>query len=144
MTNDQCLLPAACCLLPLAQVMERLSKEWVPLFLDYVASKTAGADDDWEADPDPGAGAETQPEQQQQQQHDPAEAAAAVACDALTIPVKAGGVGVLSRVGGKAWRAQLVEWLNLLSGMKGARGLHRWEVLGVHMCGGGPAWRTTV
>ena len=38
-------------------------------------------------------------------------------------------VSVLSRIGGKTWRAGLLDWLKLLSGLKGVRGLHRCEEL---------------
>lgn len=31
------------------------------------------------------------------------------------------------RVGGKAWRDQLREWLAFLGGLKGAKGLFRWR-----------------
>lgn len=34
-------------------------------------------------------------------------------------------VSLLSRVGTRNYNAQLLEWLNFLSGVKGARGLHR-------------------
>ena len=46
---------------------------------------------------------------------------------ATTSPASAEADAV--RVGGKAWRAQLREWLALLGGLKGGKGLFRWQEL---------------
>ncbi|PNH02860.1 Small subunit processome component 20, partial [Tetrabaena socialis] len=37
------------------------------------------------------------------------------------------GVSVLSRIGGKTWRSGLLDWLRLLAGLRGVRGLHGTE-----------------
>ncbi|GIL61502.1 hypothetical protein Vafri_15933, partial [Volvox africanus] len=52
----------------------------------------------------------------------------AAAAGAAELPT-ANAVSVLSRIGGKTWRAGLLDWLKLLAGLRGVRGLHRWEEL---------------
>ncbi|GIL90429.1 hypothetical protein Vretifemale_18038, partial [Volvox reticuliferus] len=59
----------------------------------------------------------------------PAAVSAADADGGPAAPPSASAVSVLSRIGGKTWRAGLLDWLKLLAGLRGVRGLYRWEEL---------------
>ncbi|EFJ49017.1 hypothetical protein VOLCADRAFT_104545 [Volvox carteri f. nagariensis] len=59
----------------------------------------------------------------------PEVAAAATAVVAATAAAGPSGVSVLSRIGGKTWRAGLLDWLKLVAGLRGVRGLYRSEEL---------------
>lgn len=81
--------------------MEPLSKEWVPLFLDFAAAAKG-----------PGSASAAEG------------GAVAALMQAHASAVE--GSSVLSRVGARSYRARLQDWLTFVSGIKGARGLHRW------------------
>lgn len=106
-----------------ASVMEALSRDWVPLLLEYAAAHAATP----EPEPTPAAGVAAEAAGR----GDESSSAVGVGgsgVEAVETAVAAAALegGAVSRIGGKAWRAQLAEWLAFLAALKGARGVYRW------------------
>ena len=110
-----------------SSVLEPRSRDWLPLFLQYAAAKPGGrqtgaaADelveeaDEVDADINP-ADADVNGE--------PAVAASSLAAQPATVAeAGAGNQARPGRLSNKLWRAQLREWLALLAGVRGVRGL---------------------
>lgn len=103
-------------------VVESKARDWVPLFLAFtaasptaagdgedVAAAAAPADDDSEEDEEGGEGGEG---------------------GAMAARAPAGHLG-LGPLTGRFWRSGMREWLALLGGLRGARGMHQWETVQV-------------
>jgi U3 small nucleolar RNA-associated protein 20 len=130
-----------------SEVLERGGRDWVPLFLGYAAvGRRLHGDLDAEEGEDEGAAAAAEDREAPAGEAGAppttpkakakAAAAAAAAAKAPTSGAKrkrgdaGGGAGGSSAagwlgVGGKAWRAQMLEWLGVLAAVKGARSLFR-------------------
>ncbi|KAK9818396.1 hypothetical protein WJX72_012002 [[Myrmecia] bisecta] len=115
-----------------SHIMEARSKEWVPVFLAYIHAKTVRDEAQQEQD----ASACHPTDQLDHTDHPDEQAAAAAPAeedadigDAAVDPAGDNGgdgeAAVGMRVGAKAWRAHLKEWLGFAAGIKGSRGMHR-------------------
>ncbi|KAL4860053.1 Small subunit processome component 20 [Chlorella vulgaris] len=111
-------------------VVESKARDWVHLFLAYTAASPAQQMEEEEVAAEtaqgqlPAAlsgkeGEEAEVEQEQEQAGSPEEDEA----DGR----EHGGTG--SHVTGRPWRAGLREWLALLGGLRGARGMYQWEAV---------------
>ena len=110
-----------------SSVLEPRSRDWLPLFLQYAAAKPGGRQT--------GAAAEEPAEEADEVDADvnsvdadvngePAVAAGSLAAQPATVAEAGSGDQARpGRLGNKLWRAQLQEWLALLAGVRGVRGL---------------------
>ena len=118
--------------------MQPLAKDWVPLFLLFVsarqpqamseeASAPVAQDSESDSDSEPDLQPDIQPEPQP-------EGLAGTVSQAEQAEPTTGQTGSAStsstaRVGAKAWKGQLKEWLGVIGGVKGAGGGFRSEDL---------------
>ncbi len=127
-------------------IIEKHSRDWVPLFLSYTAARGSHFDDgegDVAAVVAAARAATTAAAAEAQEPADgrprkkvrrsDADGDTAGAADGESGVSGGGGgggtVSVLSLIGGKTWRSGLLDWLKMLSGLKGVRGLFRHEEL---------------
>lgn len=125
-------------------IVESRSRDWVPLFIAFTAAGAGGEGGEAGAAGKPQAAAaaaadsdddddeEEEEEQQQNGEGRRQDVAAAAAGEQR-------GVVAAGIVSGRAWRSGLRDWLALLAGLKGARGMYQWEAVQaskprVHRC----------
>ena len=118
--------------------MQPLAKDWVPLFLSFVSarqpqamSEEASAPEAQDSESDSDSDSDAQPDIRPEPQ--PEENASATVQEDQAGP-STGQTGSAStsstaRVGAKAWKGQLKEWLGFIGGVKGAGGGFRSEDL---------------
>jgi hypothetical protein len=94
-------------------VVESKARDWVPLFLAFAAASPSPNMEEREASNGGGGGEE---EEEEEEEGDGGSAAAA--------PGSSSG-----EVTGRAWRGALRDWLGMLGGLRGARGMYRWEAV---------------
>lgn len=114
-------------------VIESRSREWVPLFLAFAAAGAGGEDGEAGAAGLAPAAAAAAGDSDEDEEEEGAEEGGAAAGAGERRGVVAAGI-----VSGRAWRSGLRDWLAMLAGLKGARGMFQWEVVqaraGGHAC----------
>lgn len=106
-------------------VVESKAREWVPLFLGFTAANpTAAATEDGGSNG--AAGADGQPPAAAEDSEDEEDEEPAAGGNGPRQQQRHSGSGPLT---GRAWRSGLREWLALLAGLKGARGMFQWEAV---------------
>lgn len=110
-------------------VVESKARDWVPLFLAFTAANptAAATEDGGSASAGPGAQAPAAEDSEEEEEE----------------PTAGGGgqrqqqrYGSSGPLTGRAWRSGLREWLALLGGLKGARGMFQWEAVQARARGG--------
>lgn len=116
--------------------MQPLAKDWVPLFLSFVSarqpqamSEEASAPEAQNSDSDSDSDSDPQPNIQPQPEADAVTMVQAEQAGPTTGQTGSAETSSTSRVGAKAWKGQLKEWLGFIGGMKGAGGGFRSEDL---------------
>ncbi len=105
-------------------VVESKARDWVPLFLGFTAANpTAAATEDGDSAA-AAAGPDAQPPAAEDSEEDDDEPAAG--SSGQRQQQRYGSSGPLT---GRVWRSGLREWLALLGGLKGARGMFQWEAV---------------
>lgn len=108
-------------------VVESKARDWVPLFLAFTAANpTAAGTDDGGSAAAAGPGAQAAAAEDSEDEEEAPEAGGGGSQQQQ----RAGGTGPLT---GRAWRSSLREWLALLGGLRGARGMFQWEAVQVGM-----------
>jgi len=111
------------------QVVEPLSKEWVPLLLAYTAAPGTVAHTSSSPtliSTTPSATLAGHKAQTQGTSTLMVASAQGGVVQEEAEEEEGGAVSVLSRVGTRNYHTQLLEWFTFLAGVKGARGLHRY------------------
>eukprot|EP00891_Asterochloris_glomerata_P000212 jgi/Astpho2/212/Aster-x0014 len=110
-----------------SSVLEPHSWDWLPLFLQYAAAKPGGRQTGAAADEpveEAGEGEADGNGTEADVNGEPAVAASSLAAQPATVAeVGSGDQARRGRLGNNLWRAQLREWLALLAGVRGVRGL---------------------
>lgn len=117
-------------------VVEGRSRDWVPHFLAFAAAGAGG--EDGESSAARGAAREAAAAAEDSEDEDeegPEDGGAAGA------PGERRGVVAAGIVSGRAWRSGLREWLAMLAGLKGARGMYQWEAVQASRDGVAPSER---
>ncbi|PSC76593.1 small subunit processome component 20-like protein [Micractinium conductrix] len=96
--------------------VESKSRDWVQLFLAFTDANAGGSEEDGGDAAAPAADEEAESEEEAEEEKEGAGG-------------ERRGVVASGVVSGRAWRSGLREWLALLGGLKGARGMYQWEAV---------------
>ncbi|EFN57812.1 hypothetical protein CHLNCDRAFT_51116 [Chlorella variabilis] len=109
-------------------VVESRARDWVPLFLAFTAASPSADEEGHSGDGAAGSPARAAAGAEDEQEEEEAEGEVEDG-EGGDERQRSGGGGGGGLVSGRPYRAALREWLAMLGGLKGARGMFRWETV---------------